>query len=262
MNATGRKRVVAAGLVVSFALAGCGGGGDGGSADARSSSVSSTTTTTSAPEAKPARVPDYVTFVALAKRPQVDVFADARGSGRPVHQLANPTESGSPLVFMVDGPDRSGDLLPVFLPVRPNGSKGWVRRSDVTVQSTDYRVRIELATHRLTVTRAAKVVLETPIGVGQTDTPTPGGVYYLKELLQPPDPAGAYGPFAYGLSGFSNNAELANFNGGDGIIGIHGTNQPDKLGTDVSHGCIRVANAVITQMASYLPLGTPVQILP
>ena len=86
-------------------------------------------------------------------------------------------------------------------------------------------------------------------------------MYYLKELLEPPDPNGAYGPYAYGLSGFSNNPELANFNGGDGIIGIHGTNQPDKIGSDVSHGCIRVSNEVITEMAASLPLGTPVEIV-
>jgi lipoprotein-anchoring transpeptidase ErfK/SrfK len=50
------------------------------------------------------------------------------------------------------------------------------------------------------------------------------------------------------------------FEGGDGQIGIHGTNQPEVLGQDVSHGCIRVANAVITRLARQLPLGTPVTI--
>jgi lipoprotein-anchoring transpeptidase ErfK/SrfK len=199
--------------------------------------------------------------VAVAEVPTVAVYAGADDAGQPTHRLANPTESGAPLVFMVDGDETDGPWLQVNLPVRPNGSRGYVRSADVTLQTTDYGVKVELAAHRLTVTKGTEVVVDTPIGVGTAETPTPGGVYYLKELLQPPDPNGAYGPFAYGLSGFSNNPELADFAGGDGIIGIHGTNQPDKIGTDVSHGCIRVANDVITEMASYLPLGTPVEIV-
>ncbi|HET6836076.1 MAG TPA: L,D-transpeptidase [Acidimicrobiales bacterium] len=52
--------------------------------------------------------------------------------------------------------------------------------------------------------------------------------------MQPPDPNGPYGPYADGLSGFSN--VLDEFKGGDGVIGIHGTNQPEAIGTDVSPG--------------------------
>jgi lipoprotein-anchoring transpeptidase ErfK/SrfK len=90
--------------------------------------------------------------------------------------------------------------------------------------------------------------------------PTPIGVYYLAELLKQPDPWGAYGPYAFGLSAHSN--VLYNFGGGAGEIGIHGTNEPGALGRDVSHGCIRISNAGITKLARMLPLGTPVEILP
>src|SRR5262249_53882711 len=102
--------------------------------------------------------------------------------------------------------------------------------------------------------------IDTAIGVGTSDTPTPGGTYYLAELLQPPDPNGAYGPYAFGLNGFSD--ALTSFNGGEGVIGIHGTNDPSSIGRDVSHGCIRVSNDVIVEMAGMLPLGTPVDIQP
>ena len=50
------------------------------------------------------------------------------------------------------------------------------------------------------------------------------------------------------------------FAGGDGQVGIHGTNRPSVLGRDVSHGCIRVRNAVITRLARLVPLGTPVEV--
>jgi lipoprotein-anchoring transpeptidase ErfK/SrfK len=110
------------------------------------------------------------------------------------------------------------------------------------------------------VRKGDEVVVDAAIGVGTASTPTPGGKYYIKELLEPSDPGGAYGPYAYGLSGFSN--VLEEFNGGDGVIGIHGTNEPEAIGTDVSHGCIRVDNDTITEMAGMLPLGTPVHIDP
>ena len=45
-----------------------------------------------------------------------------------------------------------------------------------------------------------------------------------------------------------------------GVIGIHGTNQPELLGGPASHGCIRVHNDTISEMAGFLPLGTPVSI--
>jgi lipoprotein-anchoring transpeptidase ErfK/SrfK len=185
----------------------------------------------------------------------VQVYATA-ADDQPTTVLDNPNENGAPLVFLVE--EDLGEWLEVLLPIRPNGSTGFVKASDVTVSDNPYRIDIELASHRLTVTKGAEVVVDEPIGVGTASTPTPGGKYYLKELLQPPDPNGPYGPYAYGLSGFSN--VLEEFNGGDGVIGIHGTNEPEAIGTDVSHGCIRVANEAITEMAGMLPLGTPVHI--
>jgi lipoprotein-anchoring transpeptidase ErfK/SrfK len=72
------------------------------------------------------------------------------------------------------------------------------------------------------------------------------------------DRAGAYGPYAFGLSAHSN--VLYSFGGGPGQIGLHGTNNPASLGTNASHGCIRISNAGITKLARLLPLGTPVTI--
>jgi L,D-transpeptidase catalytic domain len=54
--------------------------------------------------------------------------------------------------------------------------------------------------------------------------------------------------------------ELWRFAGGDGRVGIHGTNEPWLLGSSVSHGCVRVRNDMIRRLARMLPLGTPVLI--
>ena len=178
--------------------------------------------------------------------------------------LEHPQPSGAPLVFLVQS--QQPEWLEVLLPVRPNGSKGWVRQGDVTLSQHDFRIVVQLAAHRITVYKGSEAFHEEPIGVGTTDTPTPGGLYYTKELIKPVDdrgryiPDGPYGPYAYGLSGFSN--VLTSFGGGDGVVGIHGTNDPATLGRDVSHGCIRMSNAGITKLAETLPLGVPVDIRP
>lgn len=197
----------------------------------------------------------FPSYAAHAKGRTVAVHD--RPGGAVTRSFANPQESGAPLVFLLAR--EQGDWLHVHLPARPNGSTGWVRRADVELRGVAFRVDVLRAAHELRLYEYGKLVRTFPAGIGTSRTPTPGGTFYLKELLRPPNPNGDYGPYAYGLSGFSN--VLTSFNGGDGVIGIHGTNVPSSVGRDVSHGCIRLRNADITYLAQRLPLGTPVRIL-
>ena len=255
-------RVVAGALALGLGLGACGGGsgGSGGDesprADRSRARTPQATTTTAADTTVPTTVPDGTSLVAQANPASVPIYAGPTNGTEPSQSLDNPNENGAPLVFLVK--ERQGDWLNVYLPVRPNGSTGWVRAADVTVATNPYSIDIALAAHRLVVHKGDEVVLDEPIGVGTAQTPTPGGVYYIKELLQPADPNGPYGPYAYGLSGFSN--VIDEFRGGDGVIGIHGTNEPGAIGTDVSHGCIRMRNEAILELVPVLPLGTPVHI--
>jgi lipoprotein-anchoring transpeptidase ErfK/SrfK len=163
-----------------------------------------------------------------------------------------------PRAFLVQR--RRGDWIKASLPTRPNLSTGWLRRRDVTLATTPYRIEVGLSRYRLTLWRAGRPVLRTTIAKGKSVSPTPTGRYYVTDLLRPPDPRGFYGPYALGLSAHSN--VHTTFAGGDGQIGIHGTSRPSALGTDVSAGCIRVRNGVITRLAGLVPLGTPVDIGP
>lgn len=198
--------------------------------------------------------------VAQAVVPQVVARVEPSDDAAPVATLAHPTPVGSPLVFLAVGGSAPVGWLEVRLPVQPNGTTGWVRRDEVTLSENPYRIEIDRSAHRLQVFHLGEPWLETLIAVGTGSTPTPVGDFYLLELLAPPDPTGPYGPYAFGLSGFSE--VLDSFGGADtAIIGLHGTDQPDKLGTDVSFGCIRLANEVMEQLATTLPLGTPVRIV-
>ncbi len=96
------------------------------------------------------------------------------------------------------------------------------------------------------------------MAVGTDENPSPNGYFFITDKLLTGDPSGAYGPVAFGISGFSDT--LSSFAGGPGQIGIHGTNNPDSIGTAASHGCIRVNNDVILGLSELLPLGTPVTI--
>ena len=151
------------------------------------------------------------------------------------------------------------DYVRVAIPIRPNGTVGWVKRSEIILTPTALRVVIELSTNTLRVTDGEATVVQVPVAAGTGGTPTPTGLFFLKELVPQSNPNGALGPFAFGLSGFST--VLTSFAGGEGVIGIHGTNAPGKLGGDVSHGCVRVDNTTIRKLAGLLPLGTPVEIV-
>jgi len=237
---------VAVAVAAALMLTGCGGRGADGDAQ---------TATTSPPSTQPA-LPEGLSTVAQAKVSAVEVYAEPGATGEPKHTLDNPIPSGTPLVFLVR--KLQDDWLEVDLPVRPNGSTGWIRAADVTTTTHDYRIVVELDAHRITVYKGTAKVLEESVALGKGNTPTPGGRFYIKELLQPPNPNTVYGPYAYGLSGFSD--AFTSFAGGEAVIGIHGNNDSSSLGQDVSAGCIRMSNPGITKLAKILPLGTPVEI--
>ncbi|MEY2469599.1 MAG: hypothetical protein QOF21_2297 [Actinomycetota bacterium] len=171
-----------------------------------------------------------------------------------VMALSNPTSNGAPRVLPII--QESGDWLQVLLPIRPNSSMGWVRRADVDVSSVSHRIVIERAAHRIQVFNSDALVTEESVAVGRSSTPTPTGQFFTVELLQPSNPGGAYGPYAFTLSGYSDVYQT--FGSGDGSVGLHGTNESSSIGRDASHGCVRVRNELIRYLASVLPIGTPV----
>jgi lipoprotein-anchoring transpeptidase ErfK/SrfK len=240
----------------------------GGSSKKVATPPSSTTTSTgdasssSTPTTAP---PPESASIARAKVASVRVY-DAPG-GKVVKSYANPWFVNGdetlpvPLVFAaVAAPDAQGssDWVQVLLPTRPNGSSGWVRTADVSVVTTGYRIVVDRASHHLQAFNHGQLMFDDTVAVGAPETPTPAGEYYVIALLKAPNPNGVYGPYAYGLSGHSE--VLDSFAGGDAEIGIHGNNDPSVLGTDITHGCVRMSNDLITKLVDVLPLGTPVTI--
>lgn len=254
-----RLRLMTAMLLLSVLLAACG----QQSSDARGGPSEAATPTVSA---TPTQVED-ASDVADAGRTTVAradgelAVHDAPGDAEPTRTLPAVTDFGTPTVVLVSqvGTGAADGWLEVLLPVRPNGTTGWVRADHVITRTVSLAVEIDLDERTLSVRDGDEQLLTTRTAIGDGEHPTPTGRFYVVDKLETPDPGGAYGPFALGLSAHSD--VLTDFGGGDGQVGIHGTNTPSSIGRAVSHGCVRVDNAVIERLAHLLPLGTPVTIV-
>lgn len=229
--------------------------GEGGSGYAVAAPASGTVAARPAPAPKPEPAADVPSLIATLSA--ATSYSDSPG-GPSVGRLPATNPFGQVEVLAIVGSPTPSGWAKVELPVRPNGSEGWIRMAGVTLTGTTYRVAVNIEARSLTVTKGGSVVLTTPVAVGAPDTPTPAGHTYLWELIRPDDPTGAYGPYIFGLGWFSD--AYAVFNGGDAQIGIHGQDEPGSIGEAVSHGCVRLPNALITRLAGMLPLGTPVTI--
>lgn len=216
---------------------------------ASSTSTVPLVTTTTAPP-----IPTYT--VAEAKGAKVAVYG-APTDAQPARSLPSPQDDGSTLVFLVKA--ERGDWVNVSLPVRPNGSTGWIKASDVNLTSHNFRIEVKVGAHHITVYKGNDVFLEDTVAVGAPSTPTALGSFYTTGAFATGATQPVYGPYAYPLSGYSE--VLFSFGGGEGQMGLHGTNDPSSLGRSVSNGCVRLSNASITKLHDVLPdFGVPVDI--
>ena len=125
------------------------------------------------------QVPGPTYQVVSVTAPAAAIF-DSPTAPAPRLRLSNKTEHGLARVFLVVGQD--GDRWRVLLPIRPNGSIGWLRASDVSIQNVNTWIRVQLGAHLLTAGDGTDVVMREPVAVGTGGTPTPTGTYYLLEL--------------------------------------------------------------------------------
>jgi lipoprotein-anchoring transpeptidase ErfK/SrfK len=222
--------------------------------------------------AKLTRATTYTTVAAAA--PDPDPFVVTGGvvmhpltaqvvyvapGGKPIAVLPT-TELGGPtwvpVVQSTPGWDR------VLLPSRPDRGTGWIFTngtvgSGVTLRSTPYLIRVQVAARKLTVEDNGTSMGTWTVAVGTPKTPTPTGRTFILALLAPPHPT--YSPLILPLGTHSN--VLSTFGGGPGTVGLHGWPDPSVFGQAVSNGCVRVP-ATALRLLSRIPLGTLVMITP
>jgi hypothetical protein len=199
---------------------------------------------------------DRLAYAAVAERETV-AYDEPGGSEIGTFGLRN--ENGHLMVFgvrrVVLGKDCKIDWYRVRLPMRPNGSEGYVHADDVRLVRVPTRIFVDLSERKLSLYKQGEAVLTATVAIGAPGTPTPTGRYYVNQRLIASDPTGPWGPAAVGISAFSD--VLQEWIQG-GPIAIHGTNDPSSIGQAVSHGCIRLPNDVLRQVFDTADAGTPV----
>lgn len=99
----------------------------------------------------------------------------------------------------------------------------------------------------LTVYVEGRIYKRYPIALGKEETPTPVGDFVV--ISKHKNWARWFGTRWSGL------------NVPWGTYGIHGTNRPESIGRDASHGCIRMLNRDVEDLFEIVKIGTRVQIL-
>jgi lipoprotein-anchoring transpeptidase ErfK/SrfK len=188
---------------------------------------------------------------------ETPIYRSASPSGQQVARLRFSTEDGYPEVYlalrsMVDAQQRT--WIQIRVPGRPNGRTGWVlqqRLGGMRVVTTFLHVRRGRPAR---LSRNGALVWSAPAGTGARRTPTPSGHYWIREKFRAS--GGLYGPYAFGTADYSVLSEWPR----GGVIGIHGTDEPNLIPGRPSHGCIRLRNSDVTRLYRLMPVGTPLLI--
>ncbi|MFN8105315.1 MAG: L,D-transpeptidase [Acidimicrobiia bacterium] len=189
--------------------------------------------------------------------------ATARSSPDPdaaaVADLAPRNEFGDPqtlaLVAQTWGSDGAA-WVQVQLPVRPNGTTGWLPASALAVEGRTMRIEVHTGSGELVLYDHDAVAASWPVAIGPDRFPTPHGSFFVWTKYYDGPPA-AYGPGVLGLSGFSEVLDSSNWPG-DARIGIHGAATEESLGGRAGHGCVRMRSTDVAGLLADVPLGTPV----
>ncbi|MBI0575813.1 L,D-transpeptidase family protein [Neobacillus cucumis] len=107
-----------------------------------------------------------------------------------------------------------------------------------------YSIDVSVGKRRLALYHNGKLAKIFPIAVGKMLTNTPTGEFVIVNRQM--NPGGPFGVLWLSLSKQG--------------YGIHGTNNPSSIGKAVSHGCVRMYNRDVLQLADTVPNGTRVVI--
>jgi lipoprotein-anchoring transpeptidase ErfK/SrfK len=219
---------------------------------ATTATTPTTTTTPKTPVAKsyPAAGPMLVHSVPVrvAANPHahvIRVMHDFRSDYRPQEMFAVGWKTGT-------------DGVPwyhVSIPMRPNGTYGWIPAKTVSLSPTHSQIVVNLNSRTIDIFRFNKHKWHGKVAIGAPGRETPQGHYFVAARFVPYHDT-FLGVFAVETSAYSKLTEWP----GGGVVGIHGTSEPQLLGQAVSHGCVRVSNLTATKLKAYAPLGTPIWI--
>jgi hypothetical protein len=198
-------------------------------------------------------VPSNSTIVYLNGPATVQVYGAPDPTKKTI-SLPGHNSIDQPAAFLVI--DHPAGWFHVMLPVKPNGSSGWLKESDVQVASTNHYLRVTVSQFRLDHYVDGKWQAGFRVAVGKPVTPTPTGLFYI--VASQAVPTVPYTPGIFALSGFAPQP-IPGFLGA--TLGVHGWTDASVIGTQASNGCVRLASKDMDPLLHTLILGTPVDIV-
>ncbi len=125
---------------------------------------------------------------------------------------------------------------------------------------------VERSRYRINLFRKLKKVKTYPIAVGQAGLETPAGRYKITNKAVNPSWSVPNSPWAGSLAGtvvpggIPSNPLKARWLGIYDGVGVHGTDARYSIGSNASHGCIRMLVEDVVTLYDQVPVGTPIYI--
>jgi lipoprotein-anchoring transpeptidase ErfK/SrfK len=149
-----------------------------------------------------------------------------------------------------------------------SGSDSKSKKNDESKEPSRSLV-VSTKTNMVEVHERDKLIAVFPVTVGSSETNSPIGRWKVQRITKLPT-------FRYDKQMLKHGERSGDFhllppgpNNPVGImwialnkkgIGLHGTDSPDQIGRNASHGCIRLANWDVVKLAALVEKGTPVTI--
>ncbi|MEQ0560752.1 L,D-transpeptidase [Amycolatopsis sp. NEAU-NG30] len=227
--------------------------------------------------------PQPVTAQQLAELPRADTFSTVTAAPRdpepgaiPGGRLVHPAavvpiyaSPGGPAIAALPPTELVSDTwLPVIadrpgwaevlLPVRPNGSAGWIYLDPAvtTTAHSPFRIEVDRGAFTLTLLRDGHQFGRWTVGVGKPGSPTPATRTFILASIRDTHPT--FSPVVLATGAHSDT--YTTYGGGPGTVGVHGWPTADVFGRPSSDGCIRIPPDALQVISTQVPIGSPVLI--
>ncbi|MDX2212056.1 MAG: L,D-transpeptidase [Oculatellaceae cyanobacterium bins.114] len=135
----------------------------------------------------------------------------------------------------------------------------------VNLTPTPTHLEIDLSDRQLTLYQGETRLKSYPVAVGRQGWRTPIGDFEVRQMIH--NPTWVNPLTGQVIAGGSPNNPLGSYwigfwTDGQNWVGMHGTPNPESVGREASHGCVRLYNRDIQELFAIVDVGTPVRVVP
>ena len=130
----------------------------------------------------------------------------------------------------------------------------------IPVVDSEWLIVVHRSQQQIVLYRGGQEQKTYTVSTGKPETITPLGWWKIVEKY-PVDPPGIYGTRWLGWQRWNPRSGRYEWYKESPPFGIHGTNEPEKIGTAVSSGCVRLQNRDVEEVYDLIPTGTYVLVV-